>query len=314
MEFQYKNLKGKLEYVEVTDSEVDRHIERLRQQSPAVTVITDRPSALGDELVLDYAGTCEGTAFEGGTAQGQTLTLGSGMFIPGFEEQLLGKRPNERVTVRVTFPENYPHEALAGKPAEFDCLVREIRSKKEYALDDIFAREVGHCGSMAEMREAVAESLRQYYGDRAEMELQDRLIRQAAATLEFDPSQEAIESAVDEEVETLRAQLAQKGLTLADYCRFTGSTEEKLREDMLPEAEQRVRIRAAVEKIAELEGISAGQEEIADACAGLCKRNHITMEQLDNVYDKEFEQALLRSIVTGKVLRFVRRNAQIEDA
>ena len=117
MEFQYKNLKGKLEHVEVTDSEVDRHIERLRQQSPAVTVITDRPSALGDELVLDYAGTCEGTAFEGGTAQGQTLTLGSGMFIPGFEEQLLGKRPNERVTVRVTFPENYPHEALAGKPA-----------------------------------------------------------------------------------------------------------------------------------------------------------------------------------------------------
>ena len=106
MEFQYKNLKGKLEHVEVTDSEVDRQIERLRQQTPEVTVITDRPSTLGDELVLDYVGTCDGVAFEGGTAQNQTLTLGSGMFIPGFEEQLLGKNAGDHVTVLVAFPGN----------------------------------------------------------------------------------------------------------------------------------------------------------------------------------------------------------------
>ncbi len=148
MEFQYKNLKGKLEHVEVTDSEVDRQIERLRQQTPEVTVITDRPSTLGDELVLDYVGTCDGVAFEGGTAQNQTLTLGSGMFIPGFEEQLLGKNAGDHVTVLVTFPENYPHEALAGKDAKFECDVHEIRQKKPYALDDTFAREVGRCESM----------------------------------------------------------------------------------------------------------------------------------------------------------------------
>lgn len=312
MEFQYKNLKGKLEHVEVTDSEVDRQIERLRQQTPEVTVITDRPSTLGDELVLDYVGTCDGVAFEGGTAQNQALTLGSGMFIPGFEEQLLGKNAGDHVTVLVTFPENYPHEALAGKDAKFECDVHEIRQKKPYALDDAFAREVGRCESMGAMREAVAESLRQYYADRAEMELQDRLIRQAAATLDHTPTQEELDEALEEELDTLRAQLSQKGLTLANYCSFMGSTEEQLRQELQPEAEQRVRIRAAIDKIAALEDIHADAQDIADACESLCRRNHITMEQLDNLYDPAFAKALERSVVGAKVLQFVRENAQVE--
>lgn len=313
MDFQYKNLRERLEHVEVTDSEIDRQLERLRQQSPSVIPVTGRPSALGDELVLDYAGTCDGVAFEGGTAQNQTLTLGSGAFIPGFEEQLLGKNPGERVTVLVTFPENYPHEALAGKPAKFDCVVHEIRTRKPYDLDDTFAREVGRCESLAAMREAMRESLRQYYADRAELELQDRLIRKAADALDYSPSQAELDTALDEELDTLRAQLAQKGLTLADYCSFMGSTEQALREELLPEARQRVRISAAIEKIAELEDIHADAQDIADACESLCRRNHITAEQLDNLYDAEFAKALERSVVSAKVLQFVRENAEIEQ-
>lgn len=313
MDFQYKNLRERLEHVEVTDSEIDRQLERLRQQSPSVIPVTGRPSALGDELVLDYAGTCDGVAFEGGTAQNQTLTLGSGAFIPGFEEQLLGKNPGERVTVLVTFPENYPHEALAGKPAKFDCVVHEIRTRKPYDLDDTFAREVGRCESLAAMREAMRESLRQYYADRAELELQDRLIRKAADALDYSPSQAELDTALDEELDTLRAQLAQKGLTLADYCSFMGSTEQALREELLPEARQRVRISAAIEKIAALEDIRADAQDIADACESLCRRNHITAEQLDNLYDAEFAKALERSVVSAKVLQFVRENAEIEQ-
>lgn len=313
MDFQYKNLRERLEHVEVTDSEIDRQLERLRQQSPSVIPVTGRPSALGDELVLDYAGSCDGVAFEGGTAQNQTLTLGSGAFIPGFEEQLLGKNPGERVTVLVTFPENYPHEALAGKPAKFDCVVHEIRTRKPYDLDDTFAREVGRCESLAAMREAMRESLRQYYADRAELELQDRLIRKAADALDYSPSQAELDTALDEELDTLRAQLAQKGLTLADYCSFMGSTEQALREELLPEARQRVRISAAIEKIAALEDIRADAQDIADACESLCRRNHITAGQLDNLYDAEFAKALERSVVSAKVLQFVRENAEIEQ-
>lgn len=314
MDFQYKNLKEKLEHVEVTEEEIDRQLERLRQQTPAITPVTGRPSTLGDELVLDYAGCCDGVAFEGGTAQNQTLTLGSGAFIPGFEEQLLGKNPGDHVTVLVTFPENYPHEALAGKPAKFECVVHEIRSRKPYDLDDTFAREVGRCESLTAMRETMRESLRQYYADRAEMELQDRLIRKAADTLDYQPTQAELDTALDEELDTLRAQLAQKGLTLADYCSFTGGTEQSLREELLPEAKQRVRIQATIEKIAELEQIRANAQDIADACESLCKRNHITMEQLDNLYDTELAKALERSVVGAKVLQFVRENAEIVRA
>mgnify|MGYP004620143653 CR=1 FL=1 len=291
MDFQYKNLKEKLEHVEVTEEEIDRQLERLRQQTPAITPVTGRPSTLGDELVLDYSGSCDGIAFEGGTAQNQTLTLGSGAFIPGFEEQLLGKNPGDHVTVLVTFPENYPHEALAGKPAKFECVVHEIRTRKPYDLDDTFAREVGRCESLTAMREAMRESLRQYYADRAEMELQDRLIRKAADALDYQPTQAELDTALDEELDTLRAQLAQKGLTLADYCSFTGGTEQSLREEL-----------------------RADVQDIADACESLCKRNHITMEQLDNLYDTEFAKALERSVVGAKVLQFVRENAEVVRA
>lgn len=314
MEFQYRGLKGTLEHVEVTEKELDARLMQLQQQHPCVKTVTDRAAKAGDELVLDYAGYADGVQFPGGTAENQTLTLGSGAFIPGFEEQLLGKNPGDHVTVLVTFPENYPHEALAGKPAKFECVVHEIRTRKPYDLDDTFAREVGRCESLAAMREAMRESLRQYYADRAEMELQDRLIRKAADALAYQPTQAELDTALDEELDTLRAQLAQKGLTLADYCSFTGGTEQSLREELLPEAKQRVRIQATIEKIAELEQIRADAQDIADACESLCKRNHITMEQLDNLYDTEFAKALERSVVGAKVLQFVRENAEVVRA
>ena len=313
MSFTYKGLSAQREQIAVTDSDIDRHIERLRRQSPAINVIENRASALGDELVLDYSGVCDGVPFAGGTAQNQTLTLGSGAFIPGFEEQLLGKRPGESVTVRVTFPTDYPHDHLAGKEAEFACTIREIRTRSEYALDDRFAQEVGHCASLAQMREAVGESLRAYYDERAEQELQDHLIRQAAATLPFTPDEAQLEEAVEAQMETLRAQLAQRGLTMEAYCSFTGSTEEELRKDFLPEAEQSVRIQAAIARIAALEGIEAEEPEIAGACAALCRKNHITAEQLQAVYDDTFAEAVRRSVVAGKVLRFVRDAAEITE-
>ena len=141
MEFTYTGLRATLERIRVTDVEVDRQLERLQQQYPCVHVITDRPAQNGDELVLDYAGFCDGNQFEGGTAEKQTLTLGSGMFIPGFEEQLVGTKPGDDVTVLVRFPDEYHAAELAGKAAEFRCHVHEIRTSTPYELGDSFAQE-----------------------------------------------------------------------------------------------------------------------------------------------------------------------------
>ena len=156
MAFTYKNLKTTYERHLITEEEVNRNMERLRQQNPRIAVITDRPTQNGDEVLLDYAGFCGDEQFTGGTAENQTLVLGSGMFIPGFEEQLLDKVPGEAVTVKVTFPEQYHAEDLAGKQARFECKIKEIRVKTEYELDDTFAKEVGQCDTLAEMEKKMS--------------------------------------------------------------------------------------------------------------------------------------------------------------
>ena len=313
MEFVYRGLKAQLEHHTVTDEEVDRQMERLRRQNPRVATITNRPAQLGDEVVLDYAGFCDGEQFAGGTAENQTLVLGSGMFIPGFEEQLVDRVPGEPVTVQVTFPTEYHAKELAGKAAEFHCVIHEIRVKTEYKLDDTFAKEVGHCDTFAEMRERLRASLQDYTDERGELDLQDRLIRQAAATLDFTPTEAELDAAVEEQIETLRAQLGQQGLTLEMYCQFLSSSEETLREEARADAAQSLRIQAAVAKIAELEGLDASQEEIAEACAQICRQNHMTMEQLRPHYDAAFEAAVVRSVITRKTLALVRSAAEVTE-
>ena len=313
MSFTYKGLTAQYSRHIITAEEADRQIQRLLQQNPRVTAVTDRPTELGDEVVLDYAGFCDGVQFPGGTAQMQTLVLGSGSFIPGFEEQLLDKVCGEEVSVQVTFPQQYHAADLAGKAAEFKCRIHEIRVKKPYELDDDFAREVGGCQTLAEMRQKMQESLQAYTDERGEMDLQDRLIRQAAETLEFSPSEKQIEAELDEQIRNLSAQLAQQGLSLEMYCQFLNTTEEKLREDARANAVQSVKVQAAIELIADLEQMEATKEEIGEALAVVARQNNMTVDQIKPYYDAEFEQAIVRSVLTGKVMALVRENAVITE-
>ena len=311
MSFTYKGLKAELHKHIVTGEEVDRQLHRLQQQTPRIEVVTDRPAQLGDEVVLDYAGFCDGVQFQGGTAENQTLVLGSGMFIPGFEEQLVDKVPGEAVLLKVTFPKQYHSEALAGRDAEFKCTIKEIRLKTQYELDDTFAKEVGQCGNLEEMREKLRASMQSYADERGEMDLQDRLLRQAAATLAVEISQEEVDKAADEQLKNLEAQLAQKGLNLDMYCSFMKTTVEDLRKDARPAAEAALRNHAAVFEIVKLEGIEPTQQEIGEALALICRQNNLTMEQLREYYDAEFEAAVMKSVLTGKVMSFIREAADV---
>ena len=313
MSFTYRGLQATLERHIVTGEEVDRQIERLRQQNPRIAHVDNRPTENGDEVVLDYAGFCDGVQFPGGTAQMQTLVLGSGTFIPGFEEQLLDKVPGEEVVVKVMFPSQYHSADLAGKAAEFRCKIHEIRVKTQYELDDVFAREVGGCETFAEMREKMAQSLQAYTDERGEMDLQDRLLRQAADTLEFTPSEKQIEAEIGEQIQNLSAQLAQQGLTLEMYCQFMNTTEEKLREDARGNAVASVRIQAAIEQVVYTEQLEASKEEVGQAMAVIARQNHMTLEQLKPYVDAEFEAAVVRSVLTTKVMKLIREAAQIQE-
>ncbi len=313
MELIYKNLKGTLEKLTVTDEEVDRQLTRLQQQTPRVRPVTDRAAQSGDEVVLDYAGSVDGVPFEGGTAQGQTLVLGSGMFIPGFEDQLIGHSVGDQVTVRVTFPKDYRATELAGKDAEFACTIHEIHERMSYALDDTFAKEVGQCENYTEMREKMRQSLQEFYDERAELELQDRLMRQAAATLSYTPTDAELSAAVDAQLQTVQAQLAQRGLTLEQYCQFTGSTMDGLRADAKPEAETSLRIQKTAEIIAALEGLRETEEELAQEYAAVCRQNGMTMEQLKPYVNDEFEQAVRQNARLKKAIHFVRDHAEVTE-
>ena len=313
MSFVYKGLKARLDRHIVTGEEIDRQIQRLQQQNPRIAVIKDRPTEHGDEVVLDYAGFCDGVQFAGGTAEKQTLVLGSGMFIPGFEEQLLDKVPGEPVTVHVTFPEQYHSDDLAGKAAEFRCVIHEIRVKTAYDLDDVFAKEVGGCETMEEMRQRMGESLQAYADEQGEMDLQDKLLRQAAESLDVSFSEETVDKAVEEQMQTLSAQLARQGLSLEMYCSFMSTDEETLRKDARTTAEAALRSQAAIEKIVELEGLEVDQDDVARALALVCRQNHMTMEQLKPYCDDEFQRAINRSVLTSKVMHLIRENADIAE-
>ena len=313
MSFVYKGLKAQNSRHIVTEEEINRQLQRLQQQSPRIAVVKDRPTQLGDEVVLDYAGFCNGEQFAGGTAEMQTLVLGSGMFIPGFEEQLLDKVVEEKVTVKVTFPEQYHSDDLAGKEAEFYCVIHEIRVKTPYELDDVFAKEVGGCDTLEEMQQKMGQSMQAYADEQGEMDLQDKLLRQAAQTLEVTFTEEELTKAAEEQMQVLQAQLARQGLSLDMYCSFMNTDENTLRADAKAAAEAMLRNQAAIEKIVELEGLKAEKEEIAQALAMIARQNNMTLEQIKPYYDAEFEQAVNRSVLTSKVMRLIRDAADIAE-
>ena len=311
MSFTYKGLSIEMTRHTVTDAEVDQHMHRLQQQNPRVAEVTDRPTENGDEVILDYAGFCDGIQFPGGTGENQTLVLGSGMFIPGFEEQLLDKVPGEEVEVKVTFPTEYHAPELAGKDAIFRCKIHKIRVKTPYELDDVFAKEVGGCETFAQMQQMLKASLQSYTDERGEMDLQDRLLTMAAETLEFSCDQDTLDEAVNQQMKAFEAQLNQQGLSLEMYCSFLGKTEKEILEDMVPTAEAALRNQAAIEKIVELEGITATDEEIGQAIALVARQNRMTVEQLKPYMDEQFHAAIVKSVQTGKVMSLIRENAHV---
>ena len=213
--------------------------------------------------------------------------------------------------MKVTFPEKYHSEELAGQEAEFRCVINQIRIRSSYELDDTFAKEVGGVETFAEMQELMKTTLQDYADRRGEMDLQEQLLRQAAAALELEISAEELEKAMDEQLENMKAQLSQQGLSIEMYCQFMSTTVEALREEAKPEAENRIRTQAAVDKIVELEGLASSEEEIQAALAMICRQNNITMEELQKHYDEEFAAMVNKTILTGKVMELIRKAADV---
>lgn len=308
----YKGLKGTYERLIVSEASVDRQMDALLAQHTKVIPVTSRASEPGDELILDYAGFCDGVQFEGGTAQNQSLVLGSGTFIPGFEEQLVGTRPGDQVDVRVTFPTPYHSEALAGRDAVFKCTVRAIQQREKYAPDDAFAREVGGFDSFEAMRDALKQGMQAYADQQADADLKLRLLDTLVEAYDGKIDDAQVDDALEAEMQSLRAQLARQGLTLEAYCRFTDKTEDQLRQDRMPDARKRVVRQQVLLGIIDAESIEASEDDVASEIQKLCRQNNMTPEQLSARLDDAAQRAIVQNVLADKALECLRQYAEID--
>ncbi|MGI6316988.1 MAG: trigger factor [Christensenellales bacterium] len=245
----------------VTDADVDAEIERSRQRLARWNV-AERPVETGDQIRLDYAGTVDGVPFEGGTAENQTLEIGSGRFIPGFEEQLVGAAAGEEKDVEVTFPEEYHAPELAGKAAVFHCKILEVKAKSLPELDDEFAKDVSEFETLEEYKADIRATQEKQASQRNENELETVLVEAAVANARMEIPDCMVEHQIDNMLREMQYQMSYQGLKLEDYLKYTGTTMEQLREQNKEEALRRVKAQLVLEAIQKTEGLEASEEEL----------------------------------------------------
>jgi trigger factor len=276
---EYKGLEvGKAE-TEVDEEIVETEIERVREGFARLEPV-ERPAAEGDSLLIDYEGFVDGSAFEGGKAEDQLIALGSGQLIPGFEEQLTGAAAGEDRSIKVTFPEDYQAEHLAGKEATFEIKVKEVREKILPELDDDFASDASEFETLEELRADIRAKVGEALGSRAEEDFRVAAIDVAVdqATVEAPP--ELIVARATERWERMERQLAQRGMDPNAFLQMQGKTREELIEESKPDAEKELKREAVVTAIAEAEGIEISEEEMVEALAHSAEHERTTPEKL----------------------------------
>lgn len=301
----YKNLEAKKVVDEVTDDDVSAEIERARDRNSRFVEVTNRPAKLDDQVNIDYAGFDGDNQFAGGTAKGQELVLGSGHFIPGFEDQLVGATVGQDVDVNVTFPEAYHEKSLAGKPVVFHVHVNGIREKEVPALDDEFAKDMGF-DTLDEYKADVKANLIKRNEERAETAFENEVVEKAVATCEMDIPNGMVEEAIDNMLRDMEMRLMYQGMKLDDYFKYTGQTREQVREMYREQATERVKTQLALEAIRDAEKIEATEEEIDAEIAKLADSRKKSLEDMKKQLTDGDEEYFKQAATMNKVVEFLK--------
>jgi len=278
---EYKGLEVEAFDTTVTDEDVDSEIKALQERQVELVVKEDGKAENGDTVVMDFEGFVDGEAFEGGKAENYSLELGSGQFIPGFEDQLVGLAAGESKDVEVTFPEEYHAAELAGKPAVFKVTVHEIKGKELPALDDEFAKDVDEeVETLDALKEKIKSRLEHDKKHQEEHHIQDAVVEKATANAEIDVPSVMIDNEVDRMLQEFEQRLQMQGMNLELYFQFSGQNEEALREQMKEEAEQRVRGSLTLEAIAKAENIEVTDEQINEELEKMAGMYNMTVDNI----------------------------------
>ncbi|MGI6116182.1 trigger factor [Luoshenia tenuis] len=275
----YKGIKVERPEYTVTDEDVQAEVDRALERSARWIAVEDRPVQDGDRVTLDYAGTVDGVAFEGGTAEGQTLNIGSGMFIPGFEEQMVGMNPGEEKDLNVKFPEEYQAKELAGKDAVFHVKLHDIKEKELPELDDEFAKDVSEFDTLDEYKADIRAKLEEQNKQRADAAYENALIEKIAENATVEIPQVMIERQIDNMMREFEMRLMYQGLRLDDYFTITGSKEEDARAEFAKDADTRVKVQLVLEAIQEAEKIEATPEELDAEIAKMAEQANKPVEE-----------------------------------
>ena len=276
----YKGLKVDKVSTRVTQKEVDEEIEKERERNARTIEVTDRAVQDKDEVTLDFEGFVDGVAFEGGKGEDYPLTIGSGSFIPGFEEQLIGAEIDKEVEVNVTFPKEYHSEELAGKDATFKCTVHTIKAKELPELDDEFASEVSECETMDAYRAEVKKNIKERKERTGKEKKENQAVDQAIENAQMDIPEAMIEFQVRQMADDFARRIQQQGLTVEQYFQFTGMTAEKMLEEMRPQAEKSIKTRLVLEAIVKAENIEVSDERVEEELTKMAEAYQMGVEKL----------------------------------
>lgn len=287
---EYKGLEVEKQTVEVSDEEIQAEVDKERENNSRVIDVDDRAVENGDMIKLDFEGFVDGEAFEGGKAENYDLTIGSGSFIPGFEEKLVGVKIGEDVEVNVTFPEGYQAAELAGKPAVFKCKVHEIKVKELPEADDEFAQEISEFDTMAEYKEDIRKTLTEKKEKAAKSAKENAAVEKAVANAQMEIPDAMVEGQVRQMADDFARRIQSQGLTVEQYFQFTGMTAEKLLEQMRPEALKRIQNSLVLEEIAKAEAIEISEERLEEELVKMAETYKMELDKLKEMlgdYEKD---------------------------
>ena len=307
---KYKGVKVEKIDVEVSEEEVDAAINKERESNARTISVEDRAVKDGDMTVIDFEGFVDGVAFEGGKGENYPLTIGSGAFIPGFEEALIGAEIGKETDVNVTFPEDYQAEELAGKPAVFKCTVKEIKEKQLPDLDDEFASEVSEFDTMAEYREDVKKNLTEKKEAEAKNAKEDAVIDAIIAEAQMEIPDAMVETQQRQMVEDFAQRIQSQGISMEQYMQFTGATPAALLEQVKPQALKRIQSRLVLEAVVAAEKMEASEEEFEEEVKVMGEAYQMEADKVKELLGENGKKQVMEDICIKKAVEFVVENAK----
>ena len=306
----YKGIKVTKNVNVVSDEQVDAELNRMLERNARYVDVEDRPSQMGDIAEIDYEGFKDGVAFEGGKGEHYDLTLGSGSFIPGFEEQVCGHNVGEEFDVNVSFPEDYPSEELKGAPVVFNCKLHAIKRKELPAADDDFAKDVSEYDTLDELKASIKDKLQKKADEDTDRQIEEQLVDVLIANTEAEIPECMYDARIEDMASDFENRLAQSGLTLDEYLKYTGADKDAFLAGFKPQAERQVRVRLALEAIAQAENITMTKEEMDEEFKKLAERYEMKEEQVRQIVP---EEDLAQDLCVEKAIKLVRDAAEVVD-